>query len=131
MESNKLQNETFMGFPINKEELDEGFETLYWIEVNKEKIFLDKDDETDEFSIHFSHSVIICSKYNRFCDYEYHTCHGYDAGYIASSETIHGKTTYHCKHGVSKWLSNEEALILRPEYCQKIIDKIWITYKKE
>jgi len=86
--------------------------------VNGKKVFLDKDETG--FCIHFSHSVIVCEKYKRFCDYEYHTCLGYDAGFIASREIINGKTTYHCKHGDSTWLSDEEAQLKRPEYCQKI-----------
>lgn len=116
--------ETYMGFPVNEEELDEGWENLYWIEINNEKIFLDKDDDTNKFQIHFSHSIIVCNKYNRFCDYEYYTCPGYEAGSIASRETMYGQTMYHCKHGISTWLSNEEAQEQRPEYCQKIINLI-------
>lgn len=116
-------NLNFRGFEVKEEYNEEYEETLYWIEVNGNIIDLDLNHSTDEFSIHFSHSVIICKKCDSFCDYEYENCpcQQYEPSSIASrAKRKDGSTIYHCQNGESKWLNNEEAQAQRPDYCQKI-----------
>ena len=102
---------------------DEEMGPFFWVKNELgECVYLDKNDETGEYSIDYSHSILFCSKLNRLCDYEYHTCKKYEAGGCASTEILKGKTTYHCKYGESKWLNNTNAKKQRPEYCKRLDD---------
>ena len=87
---------------------------IEYINVDGEDFNLMRD-ENNIPELDFSHAVLKCEKLNRFCDYEYKTCPYYEKGNIQ-----YPGGGWHCKHGASIYLHHEDAMKLRPEWCNKI-----------
>ena len=85
-----------------------------YIKVNGEKFSLIRD-ENNVLGLNFSHSVLKCKTLKKYCDYEYKTCPYYKKGGMQ-----YPGGGWHCEHGESVYLHHEDALKLRPEWCNKI-----------
>lgn len=107
---------------IKVEECHGDGDELWVTVVGGERVYLNRNED-DIFEIDFSHSVIICKKCSRFCDYEYLNCpcNKYAPSVIASrARRPGGSTIYHCVNGESKWLNPDEAQKQRPDYCNRL-----------
>lgn len=107
------------GYEVVENE-DQYGDIWYYIEVDGKKYGLRKTDEG--FELDFAHGVLWCKKFQKWCDYEYSKpC--YTESIVASGGPSEGKR-YHCNYGEGQYLSHDRAIKERPEWCNKIMEKI-------